>query len=55
MRSAARLLTSTSLEVTEVAHRVGFQTPSAFSRAFRGHHGLSPTDFRRQAEQPPSA
>ncbi|WP_420115009.1 helix-turn-helix transcriptional regulator [Pseudactinotalea sp.] len=51
MRHAARLLATTSTSVIEVAGRVGFHTPSAFARAFREHHNMTPTQFRARAAQ----
>ncbi len=32
--------------VTEISERLGFSTPSAFSRAFKNWTGKSPKDFR---------
>ncbi len=45
---AAALLAESDASVTEVALAVGFDSPSSFSRAFRGVVGRSPADFRRQ-------
>lgn len=46
LENAARQLTSTSRAVKEVAAAVGFEDPLHFSRNFRRHFGVSPTDFR---------
>ncbi|MGN0707121.1 MAG: helix-turn-helix transcriptional regulator [Faecalibacterium sp.] len=46
MRSAAVLLQSTSLSVTEIAGRVGYDNPSKFSGAFRKVMGLTPREYR---------
>ncbi len=46
MDRAAELLTSRSLTVREVAHRVGYRQPAQFAKAFRRHHGAAPSDFR---------
>jgi transcriptional regulator GlxA family with amidase domain len=46
MERAGELLTSRGLTVREVAHRVGYRQPAQFAKAFRRHHGSSPSDFR---------
>ncbi|WP_341675707.1 AraC family transcriptional regulator [Niveibacterium sp. SC-1] len=46
---ATAYLEDTANSVTEVAFRVGFATPSAFSRAFMRWTGHSPSDWRRSA------
>jgi AraC-like DNA-binding protein len=40
------MLTTRSLTVREVAHRVGYRQPAQFAKAFRRHHGQSPSDYR---------
>ena len=46
MLEAARLLRFTELAVSEVAHRVGFDDPLYFSRAFKRRHDESPQAYR---------
>lgn len=46
MLRAAQLLSTTELHMTDIAHRVGFSNPSAFSRAFRELHQVTPTRYR---------
>jgi AraC-like DNA-binding protein len=47
MQRAFELLTQDgSLSIEQVAGRVGYSSRSHFSRAFRRHHGLSPTACR---------
>jgi AraC-like DNA-binding protein len=46
VRQACTLLRSTTAPVAEVAHRLGYQSPSAFAAAFRDLTGLSPTEYR---------
>jgi AraC family transcriptional activator of pobA len=46
MLEAARLLRFTDLAVSEVAHRVGFDDPLYFSRAFKRRHDESPQAYR---------
>lgn len=47
MVEAERLLRDGSLSVTEVALRVGFTNFGHFSRTFRAHWGLSPSEFKK--------
>jgi AraC family transcriptional regulator, regulatory protein of adaptative response / methylphosphotriester-DNA alkyltransferase methyltransferase len=46
MRRAAELLAARRLTIREVAYRVGYRQPAQFAKAFRRHHGVSPSDFR---------
>jgi AraC family transcriptional regulator, transcriptional activator of pobA len=46
MLEAARLLRFTDFTVQEVAHRVGFDDPLYFSRAFKRRYGESPMAYR---------
>lgn len=52
MERAAELLSSRSLTVRDVARRVGYRQPAQFAKAFRRHHGTSPSAFRSQRLQP---
>ena len=45
-RAAELLAASRSLTVREVARRVGYRQPAQFAKAFRRHHGLSPSEYR---------
>lgn len=47
---AADLLRSGGLKVTEVAHRVGYASDAAFSRAFKAHFGHAPSEARGRRE-----
>jgi AraC-like DNA-binding protein len=44
---ALTLLSQPDLAVTAIAARLGFSTPSAFTRAFRRWTGVAPSDYRR--------
>jgi len=46
MEKAAEMLAARGLTVREVAHRVGYRQPAQFAKAFRRHHGASPSAFR---------
>ncbi len=46
MDNARRLLRGTILPVSVIAFRVGYDSDTAFSRAFRALHGESPRDYR---------
>ena len=48
-RVAARMLEDPAHTVTDVAHFVGYDDSSHFTRAFRRMAGVPPTDFRRSA------
>jgi AraC-like DNA-binding protein len=49
MHSAARLLADESLTVGEVARRVGYESETAFSKAFRRVFDTAPGTYRRGA------
>jgi AraC family transcriptional regulator len=53
-RSAGRLLNRDVL-VTEIALEAGYETPSAFTRAFGAHFGCSPTEYRRGQDPAPTS
>jgi AraC family transcriptional regulator of adaptative response / methylphosphotriester-DNA alkyltransferase methyltransferase len=57
MDRAAEMLAARTLTVREVAHRVGYRQPAQFAKAFRRHHGVSPSTFRsrRRFERAPVA
>lgn len=46
LRHAASMLDRTNLTVGRVAHTAGFESQFHFSRAFKQHFQLSPTEFR---------
>ncbi|CAD0186841.1 RCS-specific HTH-type transcriptional activator RclR [Ruegeria sp. THAF57] len=47
LRHAANLLTTTDLPVKRIAHQVGFNSRTAFSRVFEQRTGESPNQFRK--------
>ena len=49
MRRAEHLLRRTDLPFYSIAANVGYDSPNAFSRAFKRYAGLSPRAFRKAA------
>jgi len=49
---AADLLSDTSMTLSAIAHRVGYQSPFALSFAFKREFGISPKDHRAGTAQP---
>lgn len=47
LKKAAQILLQTSLAVSEVAYRVGFNDPGYFSKCFREEFGQSPKSFQK--------
>jgi AraC family transcriptional regulator, regulatory protein of adaptative response / methylphosphotriester-DNA alkyltransferase methyltransferase len=49
MDRARELLLSDNATVRSIAARVGYSQPAQFAKAFRRHHGVSPSELRREA------
>ena len=47
MKMAVKLLENESMNVNEIAMRVGYNDTFTFSKAFKRHFGSSPTDYRK--------
>jgi AraC family transcriptional regulator len=47
LERAARKLRMGAVDITEVALAAGYDTHAAFSKAFKGQFGLSPSEFRQ--------
>ena len=47
-RAAYLMKSSPSRELGSIAHQVGFSAQSDFSRVFRKHYGVAPSDWDRQ-------
>ncbi|RJY12516.1 AraC family transcriptional regulator [Parashewanella spongiae] len=47
LQKALALLDSSRMSVQQIADQTGYQSPSAFTRAFSGKFGASPSDYRR--------
>jgi AraC family transcriptional regulator, regulatory protein of adaptative response / methylphosphotriester-DNA alkyltransferase methyltransferase len=50
MQHGAELLLTTDLPVAEIARRVGYRQAAQFAKAFRRHHGVSPSGLRRAGD-----
>jgi AraC family transcriptional regulator, regulatory protein of adaptative response / methylphosphotriester-DNA alkyltransferase methyltransferase len=50
MEKAAEMLSTRTMTVREVAHRVGYRQPAQFAKAFRRHLGVAPSDFRANGQ-----
>jgi AraC-like DNA-binding protein len=46
LESASTLLSRSTLGIADIAHAIGFQSRSSFTRAIRKHLGSSATQFR---------
>lgn len=51
MKKACKLLRSTLLSVGEIAYELGFSDMLYFSKKFHAFCGVSPTEYRKQAQQ----
>jgi AraC family transcriptional regulator, arabinose operon regulatory protein len=47
MEWARKLLTLEMLNISEAAHRLGYKDPLYFSRVFKKHYGLSPSEWKK--------
>ncbi|AET70818.1 response regulator containing CheY-like receiver domain and AraC-type DNA-binding domain [Desulfosporosinus orientis DSM 765] len=48
LTQAKKLLTETTLKITDISYRVGYQNPSYFSRLYKKYMGITPEDERRK-------
>lgn len=46
---AANLLVTTSDLVSDIAYRLGFESPSYFTKSFRENYGVSPQEYRKMS------
>lgn len=52
MEEAMKLLRKDVATVSEIAYRVGFNTPSYFHKCFQDHYGCSPGEVRKMVDAP---
>jgi AraC-like DNA-binding protein len=50
INEARRLLKDTDLNISEIAYKVGFSSPSNFNRVFKKLIGISPTEFLQKEQ-----
>lgn len=50
LQHAAKLLRATDINISDISHRVGFNNPSYFTRAFRDQYKMSPKEYREGNE-----
>ena len=50
LKKASELLKTTDLNVSEIAYKVGFNDPDYFSKCFREHFEMRPTQFRTSGD-----
>lgn len=51
---AQKMLRNTNIAIADIAHLVGFQSPSHFSKTFRELSNMTPSQYRRQGNIPPT-
>lgn len=47
LETAAKMIRYSSLDFESIAYKVGFETPSSLSKAFKVHFGITPTAYRK--------
>jgi AraC-like DNA-binding protein len=52
-RQAIALLNDPALQVTQIAHRLGYSDATAFGQAFKKWFGKMPSEYRKQNSPPP--
>lgn len=52
MQHACQLLRSTDLSVNRIGEMVGYRDPHFFSKLFKSHMGVSPTEYRSKPREP---
>ena len=50
IETAAKLLRYSENSIEQIAYKVGFETPSSLSKAFKNHFGISPSAHRNKKE-----
>jgi AraC-like DNA-binding protein len=53
MHRAANMLSANLLSIKQIAHAVGYTSPSSFFRAFRQSYGKDPLDYRASTRRSP--
>ena len=50
MKRAAKLILASGKNIAEIAFEVGFSDPKYFSKSFKAHFGVSPSDYGKIPE-----
>lgn len=50
-RSAIYLAFHPDINITDIAIKYGYNSPSVFSKAFKNHFGISPVNFRKKQDK----
>lgn len=50
-RSAIYLAINIDISITEIAYNYGYNSASAYNKAFKKYYGMSPTKFRKEQER----
>lgn len=50
LETAAKLLRYTDLAISDIAYKVGYDTPSSLSKAFKQQYNISPIDYRNNKD-----
>ena len=50
MNKAKELLRTTQMRSSDIAYAVGYNDPHYFSYLFKKHTGMTPRDFRKEAQ-----
>lgn len=51
LRKAAQIMTEEDVLISDVMYRVGMQTQSYFTKAFKKEYGKTPTQFLQELEK----
>ncbi len=47
LETAAKMIRHTNLSIEDIAYKVGYETPSSFSKAFKNHFGTTAGNYRK--------
>lgn len=50
-QEAEKLLLTTSLTISDISEKLGYENPESFARSFKAHYRLSPNQFREQKRE----
>ncbi len=48
VETGAKLLKYSDNSITEIAYKIGYETPTSFNKSFKKQFGVSPTQFRKE-------